>query len=234
MSWNNFLVKIEENNKENIKKNAKIVKNSDLFPYSIGRVLKFIEDIPQMSKNKIVSKLEGAEDYLLVELDNGHLLKLFVEGPEDSGFLAYQKLQDRLYSGKSGKHDPIYDLGMTPFGVKYVELSSYISFAKWSKDHSFNNDDQGLMRSVQNIIEFVLDNAKELFSPDIFPEERKETIDREAPNSYSLSQEQRKNLISAILQYVRTHGEESLEELHAEDLSISKQNPDMFIFHNVR
>jgi hypothetical protein len=109
------------------------------FGISMEDLLDLIKSCPPLENNKIESPLFAGTQGMIYNLDNDHVLKLFVGGYQDDlGW--YSKLNTKMYGSDANVHDlAVYDSGKTKVSsggvsVKYAEMSKLIPFGSFIEE----------------------------------------------------------------------------------------------------
>lgn len=198
-----------------------------------------VSEIPVLHKNTIKSYIGGEYNGMVFELDNDHVLKLFVSGQisPERDFLKFKKMHDRQFKGIANRSEPaIYDLGVatttTDFKVFYVEMGKVLPVEKWIlmnhiDVHQFNI----LITDIGDFLEsakeegIVFANSREAFKG--FREENSNKYEK-IPIPIMLS------LFKSFMQFSKNY---DLDDIHTGNFGVilprNHNEPPNFVFFDV-
>jgi hypothetical protein len=110
------------------------------FGIELGDVIDIVKSCPSIENTNIESPLMAGTQGLTFNLENDHVLKLFVGGYQDD-LKWYSGLKNKMYGSDGSVHSlPIYDSGKTKaadkYGasVKFAEMAKLIPFGSFVED----------------------------------------------------------------------------------------------------
>jgi len=187
-NWRKFLIESEQSSV--FSHNVKFLKDSieEIFDNSrlddsLKIVLEYTEPeeivskLPPLKNNKIKSIAGSGTKGIVFNLDNSHVLKLYIggylKGEKEQDF--YQRSKDRTFSGEADRTTlPIYDSGEVifnyvvsrddvdgnPYNTSYRSKVSYVEMAKLDiVNKAFNFLDENSQEEFDDMLENLINNV---------------------------------------------------------------------------
>ena len=261
-SWRQFLLEVD--NEEVIKHNIEFFKKN-IENYVLGTDLEYsfldvsakeaVKKIKPLTKNKITKFIGSGAFGVVFGLDNGHVLKLYVSGVEDSNAgnfnpetsgkaeeEFYKKSMDDLFSGKATRETlPVYDMGTARMFDKFKDekIVRYVEMAKLETRSNFSQEIQyALIETLDDIRFDVADMTSNFDDLENFNFQDFENINkpkfvkalRYGGSKYGGSIEKvakqiADNFFSSLKQLLDEYGPKAIQDIHIGNVGIDPTSP---------
>ena len=267
-SWRQFLLEVD--NEEVITHNIKFFKKN-IENYVLGTELEYsfldvsakeaVEKIKPLTKNKIKEFIGSGAFGVVFGLDNGHVLKLYVSGvedsinqnydPETSGKAEeefYKKSMDDLFSGKATRETlPVYDMGTARMFDKFKDkkIVRYVEMAKLETRSNFSQEIQyALIETLDDIRFDVADMTRSFSDLDKFnfkdlEDNNKDKFVKALKDGGSIDSVAKQiadNFFSSLKQLLDKYGPKAIRDIHQENVGIDPTSPidnPKFVFFDI-
>jgi hypothetical protein len=251
-SWRKFLTEaisdVEQHNIDFFTKEIATIPylNSELTSiFNNVNPSQIILKIQPLAKSKITKFIDAGAFGIVLGLDNGHVLKLYVSRTRDSEQAGgkpeeefYKKSMDDLHSGKATRSTlPVYAMGAVNLMGRDTKkrVLRFVEMALLEPSNQFEETIQSaIYYSLSDIRERILDQEDNLMfvkNPNLNSDDFNR--DRESMKNYlikkgvseQIAERIVNNLFSSIEEMIKKHGIDSIKDLHSGNIAIDRTSP---------